>query len=137
MIVVPFACAARDLVSNTFKARASAWASKNRPRKIPQAGGDQKDGKHCKYQWFLQLSVSQNHDICVVFGAFTPGNHVSTDGLELSSAQNHGIYMYLRCFLEKRNIFSIAHRTPKNVDIYTAFATPRHVFSRSKFVKTL
>ena len=36
--------------------------------------------------------MPQNHTICVVFCGFTPGNHVTTDGFELSSAQNHGIY---------------------------------------------
>ena len=84
----------RDLVSNTFDAR----VRKKRPGKIPQAGGgealfnDQKDGKHCKYQYLLLLEASkvhQNHAICIVFDAFTPGNQVSTDGFELSSAQNH------------------------------------------------
>ena len=76
--------------------------------------------------------MAQNHAICVVFGAVTPGNHVDTDGFELSRPR------CLRDFLEKRDIFQhFAHHAPKNVDIYAVFVTLRHVFSRSKFVKAL
>ena len=82
---------------------------------------DQKDGKHGKYQCFFLLEaskVSQSHAICVVFGAFSPGNHVNTDGYELSSAQNH---LYLRGFLEKRDIFSILRAMPPKTSIFTQF----------------
>ena len=52
--------------------------------------------------------MPQSHAICVVFGAFTPGSHVSTDGFELSSAQSNGIYEVF----SKDAIFS-AFRAPR------------------------
>ena len=101
---------------------------KKRPGKIPPAGGeetflnDQADGTHRKYLCFLlpeASKVPQNHAICVVFCASTPGNHVNTDGFELSSAQNHGNYEVF----SKHAIFAAfrAPSPPKNVDIYAVF----------------
>ena len=72
--------------------------------------------------------------ICIVFCAFTPGNHVNTDGFELPSAQSHGIY---EVFLKSAIFSAFRAPRPQKVDIYAVFATLRHVFSRSKFVKAL
>ena len=69
--------------------------------------------------------MHQSHAIRVVFGAFTPGNHVNTDGFELSSAQNHRIY----------GICSISRTTPQRTSIFTQFLQCCDMFvSRSKFV---
>ena len=71
--------------------------------------------------------MHQNHATWVVFGAFMPGNSVSTDGFELSSAQSHGIYTV---FLKTAIFSAFRAPRPKNIDIYAVFATP-------KFVKAL
>ena len=104
-------------LSNASHALETSYQTRSRPGKIPQAGGeetflnDQKDAKHCKYPCVLLFEASkvrQNHAICVVFCAFTPGNHVNTGGFELSSAQNHGIYTVF----SKSMMFS-AFRAPR------------------------